>query len=189
MALICSIQAMLRAIGRIIRARELQRTAETGIAKVPFSIYRDPRFLRVKLAVEEAVAKSAAIESAKEVMTLEVHPPMNEIGMLSQCKFSNTHPEGCNRRFVYFCLRDFCVKGRSELRELSDVDFELFTDEHGECLRSECGTLIYFEIILPWRYDFDWSKNGLLLMAVLVLMVNHGSLWKPVILSHGRGEI
>ncbi|XP_073389824.1 uncharacterized protein [Physcomitrium patens] len=68
-----SIQAMLRAIGRIIRARELQRTAETGIAKVPFSIYRDPRFLRVKLAVEEAVAKSAAIESAKEVMTLEVY--------------------------------------------------------------------------------------------------------------------
>lgn len=127
---------MLRAIGRIIRARETERTAETGIAKVPFSIYRDPRFLRVKQAVEEAVAKSAAIESAKEVMALEVHPPMNEEEMLNQCKLSKTHPEGCSRRFAYFCLRDFCVKGRSELRELSDVDFELYTDEHGEYLRS-----------------------------------------------------
>nr|XP_024365966.1 uncharacterized protein LOC112277641 isoform X1 [Physcomitrium patens]XP_024365967.1 uncharacterized protein LOC112277641 isoform X1 [Physcomitrium patens]XP_024365968.1 uncharacterized protein LOC112277641 isoform X1 [Physcomitrium patens]XP_024365969.1 uncharacterized protein LOC112277641 isoform X1 [Physcomitrium patens] len=144
-----SIQAMLRAIGRIIRAREEQRTVETGIAKVPFSIYRDPRFLKVKWAVEDAVAKSAAIESAKEVIALEVHPPMNEGEMLNQCKFSNTHPEGCSRRFAYFCLRDFYVKGRSELRELSDVDFELFTDEHGECLRYTRG------MGANWKHNID----------------------------------
>lgn len=133
--LFISIQAMLRAIGRIIRARESKRTDETGVAKVPFNIFLDPRYQDVKVAVEEAVSKSAALECAKEVAIMEHGPVMEEEEMLKQCKYSRTHPEGCSRRFAYFCLRDFCVKGRTELRELSDVDFELYTDEHGDCLR------------------------------------------------------
>jgi hypothetical protein len=42
------------------------------------------------------------------------------------------HPRGLNNRFVYFCCRNFFIRGQNELRETSAHQFELHQNNDGE---------------------------------------------------------
>jgi hypothetical protein len=51
---------MLRALGRIIRARQEERMIATSISEVKFNILTDVRFARVRVAADQAAHRSAA---------------------------------------------------------------------------------------------------------------------------------
>ncbi|KAL2607964.1 hypothetical protein R1flu_026537 [Riccia fluitans] len=67
-----SLQGLFRGIGGLIRARQEQRIAESGVPAIKFSSLADPRYLRMKLAADEAVERSLAAGLGKTEQTSDV---------------------------------------------------------------------------------------------------------------------
>lgn len=49
---------MLRAIGRVIRLQQERRIIKTSVMELPFDIFKDVRYRKVKFAGDEAVKRS-----------------------------------------------------------------------------------------------------------------------------------
>lgn len=130
---LCRIANLLRAIGRVIRAREEQRCVETSSKPaVPFNILTDPRFQRVKLAANEAVMRAVQAGLGKEALKSDVLSRSEEKLMLDSNEASVSHPTGLNRRFAYFCTRNFFVRGGREMRECDSGMFHTYRDQYGD---------------------------------------------------------
>ncbi|KAL3696192.1 hypothetical protein R1sor_010268 [Riccia sorocarpa] len=130
-----TIQALLRAIGRVIRARQEQRCVETGIAVHPFSIWKDPRYRKVKLAADEAVQRSLDRGLGKHVKKSEILTLEEETRMLAQPKCSLQCPRGLNYVMLYYCLRKFFIRGVAGLRHVNWEDFTVENLPTGQVLR------------------------------------------------------
>jgi len=125
------IENMLRAIGRIIRARQEIRMRENSTIEIPFDIFKDARYLAVKDVDTVTVKRSfrrglrAAI-SKSDILTKE-----EEALVLASDGASLNHPRGLNNRFLYFCCRNLFIRSQQELRDTNAAQFELRVDENG----------------------------------------------------------
>jgi hypothetical protein len=69
--------------------------------------------------------------------------------MLKSDGASLDHPKGLNNRFVYFCYRNYFIRGQNELRETCAHQFELHVNKNNEeFLR--CFLNLYF---IEYFYD------------------------------------
>ncbi|KAL3682593.1 hypothetical protein R1sor_000615 [Riccia sorocarpa] len=100
-----SIEGLLRAIGRIIRARQKQRLIKSGAAVIPFNILKDVRYRKVKVAADEAVSRAMAAGLGKYVKKSDLITLEEEHEMLPQPICSLDSPRGLNYRIGYFCNR------------------------------------------------------------------------------------
>ncbi|KAL3685410.1 hypothetical protein R1sor_003432 [Riccia sorocarpa] len=135
-----TIQALLRAIGRVIRARQEQRCVETGLAVHPFNILKDSRYHKVKLAADEAVQRSMDRGLGKSVKKSDILTLEEETRMLAQPKCDLQYPKGLNYVMAYYCLRNFFIRGVAELRQVNWEDFTVENLGTGPVLRFTPGT-------------------------------------------------
>jgi hypothetical protein len=57
--LFCSITGMMRALGRVIRARQEERIIRTSVQEIKFNILHDVRYAAVRVATDQACQRSA----------------------------------------------------------------------------------------------------------------------------------
>lgn len=127
--------SLLRALGRVIRAHQEARIADTQVPEVPFNIMSDVRFKKAQSAVSENIASAGRLGLGKRRKRIDALTLQDEAAMLSLPSYKNTTAKGCSMRFAYFCTRNFFVRGPADLHELTDMDFTLGNDQHGEFLR------------------------------------------------------
>lgn len=128
-----SLQNMLRGIGRVMRARQEQRSRETmEPILIPFNIMKDPRFTTVLDASTQTVIHSSKSGLGREVKRPDILTREEEALMLQSDGASLKHPKGINNRFVYLACRNLFVRGKTELRTLFYNQFELRVDQQGE---------------------------------------------------------
>ncbi|XP_024387143.1 uncharacterized protein [Physcomitrium patens] len=132
-----TIGSLLRALGRVIRAHQEVRIAETQVPEVPFNIMSDVRFKKARQAVSDNVASAGRLGLGKRRKRIDVLTLHDEAAMLALSTYKATTAKGCSMRFAYFCTRNFFIRGPAELHELTDMDFSLGKDHHGEFLRYE----------------------------------------------------
>lgn len=138
-----SIGSLLRALGRVIRAHQEVRIAETQVPEVPFNIMSDVRFKKARQAVSDNVASAGRLGLGKRRKRIDVLTLHDEAAMLALSTYKATTAKGCSMRFAYFCTRNFFIRGPAELHELTDMDFSLGKDHHGEFLRYDFYTLLF----------------------------------------------
>lgn len=84
----------------------------------------------------------------KEPLKSDVLSRSEEKEMLDSDEASVKHPSGLNKRFAYFCTRNFFKRGGRELRECESNLFEICRDEIGdEFLRFSAG------LCKNWKVD------------------------------------
>ena len=118
--LYCSLQGLLRALGRIIRSRIASNAVASGTSAESFYILKDPRYAKVKLAVDEAALRTIAAGLGKRSDILTI---AEEKLMLSQEKCQINSPYGINLLFGYFCIRNFMIREGQELRNTDMMNF------------------------------------------------------------------
>lgn len=136
----CSLQGLLRALGRIIRSRIAANAVASGTRAESFNILKDPRYAKVKLAADEAALRSITAGLGKDVKRSDILTIAEERLMLSQEKCQINSPHGINLTFGYFCTRNFMIRGAQELRNTDAEDFSLHSDNYGEYIRYQQGT-------------------------------------------------
>jgi hypothetical protein len=124
---------MFRAIGRLIRARQEQRIIESSVLPPSkFQILSDMRYLRAKIAADQAVVNSPNVGMRKEVRKSDVVNFSEEAAMLNSPATDPLTASGLNARMDWYCGKNFFVCGGKELQDLSNNQFELITDEFGD---------------------------------------------------------
>ena len=79
-------------------------------------------------SVQQSVRQGVGLTMKKsDVLTRK-----EEREMLDSDGASLHHPRGLNNRFVYFCCRNFFIRGQNELRETSAHQFELHENDDNE---------------------------------------------------------
>lgn len=136
----CSLQGLLRALGRIIRSRIATNAVASGTSAESFYILKDPRYAKVKLAADKAALRSIAAGLGKDVKRSDILSIEEERLMLTQEKCQINSPHGINLMFGYFCTRNFMIRGGQELRNTDAEDFSLRSDNYGEYIRYQQGT-------------------------------------------------
>ena len=145
--LYCSLQGLLRALGRIIRSRIASNAVASRTSVESFYILKDPRYAKVKLAADEAALRSIAAGLGKDVKRSDILTIAEEKLMLSQEKCQINSPHGINLLFGYFCTRNFMIRGGQELRNTDAEDFSLHSDNYGEYIPYKQGTS------KNWKFD------------------------------------
>lgn len=157
LSLLCnSIGSLLRALGRVIRAHQDARIAETQVPEVPFNIMSDVRFKKARQAVSDNVASAGRLGLGKRRKRIDVLTLHDEAAMLALSTYKSTTAKGCSMRFAYFCTRNFFIRGPAELHELTDMDLTLGKDQHGEFLRY--GSRIILFLLCICRSMKDLGK-------------------------------
>lgn len=133
--LINSIGSLLRAIGRILRAHQDARILQTQVPEVPFNVMSDFRFKKAQVTVSETISLASRLGTGRRRKRVGVLTLGDEAAMLAKSTYVNDTAKGCSMRFAYFCTRNFFIRGSTALHELTDLDFTLGSDEHGEFLR------------------------------------------------------
>ena len=124
---------MLRAVGRLIRARQEQRVVETSVAPaVRFSILNDVRYHRVVVAADEAVQRSAKAGLRRETLKSDAVTLAEEQQMLMSEEASPLTASGLTCRFSWYTMKNFFSRGASELRVVDSSMFCIVRDEFGE---------------------------------------------------------
>lgn len=132
-----TVGSLLRALGRVIRAYQEARIAETQVPEVPFNIMSDVRFRKARQAVTDNVASAVRLGLGKRRKRVDILTLHDEAAMLALSTYKSTTAKGCSMRFAYFCTRNFFIRGPAELHELTDLDLTLGKDQFGEYLRYE----------------------------------------------------
>lgn len=152
-----SIGSLLRALGRVIRAHQESRIAETQVPEVPFNIMSDVRFKKARQAVSDNVASAGRLGLGKRRKRIDVLTLHDEAAMLALSTYKSTTAKGCSMRFAYFCTRNFFIRGPAELHELTDMDLTLGKDQHGEFLRYDSKYHIIYTFYI-FRSTKDLGK-------------------------------
>jgi len=132
-----TIGSLLRALGRVVRAHQEARIAETQVPEVPFNIMSDARFKKARQAVSDNVASAGRLGLGKRRKRMDVPSLHDEAAMLALSTYTCNTAKGCSMRFAYFCTRNFFIRGPAELHELTDLDLTLGKDQYGDFLRYE----------------------------------------------------
>ena len=90
------------------------------------------RYAQVRNAGTEPVQRSVRQGVGLKVKKSDILSREEEQWMLRSEGASLDHPKGLNNRFVYFCCRNFFIRGQNELRETCAHQFELHVSESGE---------------------------------------------------------
>ena len=119
----------------MIRRRQEQRITETSLPELPFDIFKDIRYRKVKdagtAAVRRAFKKGLGVRvSTSDVLTLE-----EETKVLAGPATSLLTPSGLNARLGYFACRNMFIRGKEELRATVLDQFELLELNGQEILR------------------------------------------------------
>jgi hypothetical protein len=130
-----TIGSLLRAIGRILRAHQDARILQTQVPEVPFNVMSDFRFKKAQVTVSETISLASRLGTGRRRKRVGVLTLGDEAAMLAKSTYVNDTAKGCSMRFAYFCTRNFFIRGSTALHELTDLDFTLGSDEHGEFLR------------------------------------------------------
>ncbi|KAL3695219.1 hypothetical protein R1sor_009295 [Riccia sorocarpa] len=141
-----TVQCLLRAVGRVIRSRQEQRSVESGAPVHPFNILKDARYHKVKLAADEAVQHAMDRGLGKTVKKSDILTLDEERRMLAQEKCSLQCPRGLNYVMSYYCLRNFFIRGAAELRHVNWEDFSIENLVSGQVLRYTSGTFKNWKI-------------------------------------------
>jgi hypothetical protein len=109
----------------LIRQWQNQHIIEIGTTLVvPFNIFIDAQFQRVKIVGDKATLQSSGVGLGRFIKKFDVLLIEEEWKMLLQSICQPTSPIGLNLKFGYFCIRNFFIQGCSKL---SNVDFEDFS--------------------------------------------------------------
>ncbi|KAG0600965.1 hypothetical protein M758_11G074700, partial [Ceratodon purpureus] len=116
-----TIGSMLRAIGRLIRARENHRCIENSTKlENPFYILTDIRYAKVRQAADIAAQRSVDAGLGKDIKRFDLISLEEEALMLASPAADVNTPSGLNHRFGYFTMRNFFVRGVNEVRALNE---------------------------------------------------------------------
>ncbi len=144
--LVNSIGSLLRAIGRILRAHQDARILQTQVPEVPFNVMSDFRFKKAQVTVSETISLASRLGTGRRRKRVGVLTLGDEAAMLAKSTYVNDTAKGCSMRFAYFCTRNFFIRGSTALHELTDLDFTLGSDEHGEFLRYvKAATVVFLD--------------------------------------------
>lgn len=85
---------------------------ENNIVKIPFEIFKDPRYYVVKDAGIVTVKRSfqrsiGAVASKNDILTKEEEA----LALSSDCS-SLSHPKGCNNCLLWYCCCNFFIRGQ-----------------------------------------------------------------------------
>lgn len=138
-----SIGSLLRALGRVTRAHQEARIAETQVPEAPLNIMSDVRFKKAGQAVSDNVASAGRLGLGKRRKCISILTLLDEAAMLALSTYKCTSAKGCSMRFAYFCTQKFFIRGTAELHELTDMDFTLGKDQHGEFLRHDFHSILF----------------------------------------------
>nr|PNR40498.1 hypothetical protein PHYPA_017900 [Physcomitrium patens] len=127
-----TIGSLLRALGRVTRAHQEARIAETQVPEAPLNIMSDVRFKKAGQAVSDNVASAGRLGLGKRRKCISILTLLDEAAMLALSTYKCTSAKGCSMRFAYFCTQKFFIRGTAELHELTDMDFTLGKDQHGD---------------------------------------------------------
>ena len=90
------------------------------------------RYSQVRNVGTESVQRSVRQGVGLKVKTSDILSRKEEQWMLWNEGALLDHPKGLNNRFVYFCCRNFFIRGQNELRETCAYQFELHVSESDE---------------------------------------------------------
>ncbi|XP_024394091.2 uncharacterized protein [Physcomitrium patens] len=138
-----TIGSLLRALGRVTRAHQEARIAETQVPEAPLNIMSDVRFKKAGQAVSDNVASAGRLGLGKRRKCISILTLLDEAAMLALSTYKCTSAKGCSMRFAYFCTQKFFIRGTAELHELTDMDFTLGKDQHGEFLRHDFHSILF----------------------------------------------
>lgn len=118
----------MRAVGRLIRGREEERTIHTlEKPAVKFDIMKDVRYAKVVHAANRTATNASDAGLEKSVVKSDILTFEQEAEMLMTAAASPKTPHGLNNRYAYYCTR-----GGTELRNVDHNEFKLMRDEFGE---------------------------------------------------------
>lgn len=101
-----SIQNILRAINRLIRARQSQRCVETRERYILIDMFTDPIYSKVKICGDIAANRSNKAGLGLQTKRSDALTPSEERKMLALPKNQADTPEGANNK--YFVFSSFC---------------------------------------------------------------------------------
>jgi len=123
----------LKAVGRLIRGREEERTIHTlEKPAVKFDIMKDVGYAKVVHAANRTAVKAFDVGLGKSVVKSDILTFEQEAEMLMTTAASPETPHRLNNRYAYYCTRNFFVRGGTELRNVDHNEFKLMRDEFGE---------------------------------------------------------
>jgi hypothetical protein len=86
----------------------------------------------VRNAGSESVQRSVRVGFGQTVRKSDVLTFLEEQVILKSACCSVEHPHGLNNRMVVFCLRNFFIRGQSELRATSAKQFQILVNSRGD---------------------------------------------------------
>jgi hypothetical protein len=93
---------------------------------VPFNIFIDVKYSLVKIASDKATLQMLNASLGKFIKKSNILFIEEEHAMFSQVVYQSTSPYGFNFRFGYFCIRNFFIRGCSELQNAEFKEFTSF---------------------------------------------------------------
>lgn len=126
---------LLRAIGRIIRARCCQRSVETSKPEEEFYILEDSRFMKACVACTTSARHSGMAGVGRKRRVTAALTPEQDAAILAQAFMSKSDRRGCQLRLAFYVSVNFCVRAQQELYNLCDIDFEFSEDRFGRFVR------------------------------------------------------
>jgi len=121
-----SIMNLFFAYNRILVREQQLRIKLTGVMEPTFKIQTHPDFIAAGKAVQYAMAKS-------RYDGVHAEPKMfsDEQKILDHPNYQKNTAPGCQKRFAYYCLTVFLIRGSKDMWSLLFKDFRLGKDEEG----------------------------------------------------------
>jgi hypothetical protein len=108
------------------------------------------RYAQVRNAGTEAMQRFVKEGIGFKVKKSDVLTRKEELLIKSEGA-SLDHLKGLNQSFVYFCCRNFFIRGQNELRDTCAHQFELHVNDSGEeflrCIFFSCSLMSYVLIL------------------------------------------
>jgi len=92
---------------------------------VPFNIFIDVKYSRVKIASDEGTSRMSNTSLGKFIKKFNVFFIEEEHAMFSQLVYQPTSPYGFNFQFGYFCIRNFFIPCCFKLQNVTFEEFVL----------------------------------------------------------------
>jgi hypothetical protein len=126
---------MFRACARFIRRHQIKRCNDSLVDEAPIILQKHAFFEKARLALVKAMDRS--IKAGANKPRKKSNPILwkDEHDLLADRDISLDHPHGVQKRFAWYCLSRFVVRGASELHKLEDIDFSTGEDDYGSFVR------------------------------------------------------
>ncbi|BBN10527.1 hypothetical protein MPTK1_5g04240 [Marchantia polymorpha subsp. ruderalis] len=127
-----SLLGFYRGFTRIMRKAQEARICETRVIETPFDMRANTLFQRTGVAMLEAMRRSVLAGANKRRKKPSVVSWVSEQALLTDKDHQASHPYGCFRRWTYYCISRFQIRGGKELYNVMDCDFHETRDKDGD---------------------------------------------------------